>query len=176
MGNTWKIVLATVVIFGAGVITGGMLVSYSNHAKPVRVRRPNELSVPLWPNPRGVIQGRAPELQSALAQQRADFVLGVARELDLTPEQRSRIERIVREGQERTRAIWQKAAPELRREMEEVRESIRAELTPEQRARFEKLLKQHQRRQSEESPAGPRSPRESRPLPLLRPPPAEPNR
>ena len=29
--NTWKIILATLVIFVAGVLTGGLLVSYTDH-------------------------------------------------------------------------------------------------------------------------------------------------
>ena len=34
--NNWKVIFATVVIFGAGVITGGLLVNYVNysHGRP----------------------------------------------------------------------------------------------------------------------------------------------
>ena len=45
--NSWKVILATVVIFGAGVMTGGLLVNYVDHShhpattrpKPHRARR-----------------------------------------------------------------------------------------------------------------------------------------
>jgi hypothetical protein len=30
----WKVILATLVIFGTGVITGGLLVNYTNHTAP----------------------------------------------------------------------------------------------------------------------------------------------
>jgi DNA-binding MarR family transcriptional regulator len=59
----------------------------------------------------------------------------------LTPEQRERIERILKEGQERTRQIWETVAPDMRKELQLVRERIKVELTPEQRRRFEELMK-----------------------------------
>ncbi len=160
MGNTWKIVLATVVIFGAGVVTGGLLVSYSDHAKPTRPKPVARHVVPLWPTPRGLAQGPHPEQQQNLEQQVRDFMRWAGRDLDLTPDQRQRIEGILRDGQERTRATWLKIAPELRRELEQVKAEIRVELTPEQRTKFDELLKQRQRRRPDDQPGQGRGPRE----------------
>lgn len=38
--NSWKIILATVVIFGCGVVTGGLLVNYVERAHPEIRRSP----------------------------------------------------------------------------------------------------------------------------------------
>jgi hypothetical protein len=63
------------------------------------------------------------------------------RRLQLTPEQSERIERIMREGQERVREISSLVTPEIQAELKAVREDIRDTLTPEQRARFEEMLR-----------------------------------
>ncbi len=163
VGNTWKVVLATAVIFGAGVVTGGLLVSYVDRAKPTRPKPVARHVVPLWPAPRGLAQGPHPEQQQNLEQQVRDFMRWAGRDLDLTPEQRQRIEGILRDGQERTRATWMKIAPELRKELEQVKAEIRAELTPDQRAKFDELLKQRQRRRPDDPPNQNRGQRELRP-------------
>ena len=41
--NTWKVILATLVIFVAGVVTGGLLVSYGNASGPVPPFSPLDL-------------------------------------------------------------------------------------------------------------------------------------
>ena len=152
MGNTWKIVFATVVIFAAGVVTGGLLVNHSNRAKLQRGNRPASNRTTWQPDPREVVQRDQRELRPMLEQQRMDFILRVHEELQLTPEQRERIEKIVREGQERSKALWEKAVPELRKNVQEVRDQIRAELKPEQRKKYEQLQKQHQSRPTELTP------------------------
>jgi Spy/CpxP family protein refolding chaperone len=146
MVNTWKIILATVVIFGAGVITGGLLVDHASRAKAKPPR----------------------EFQVSLEQRRIEFLLNATRELKLSPEQRQRIEHLVRESQERTRKLWEQVGPEMRKELAEVREKIREELTPPQRKRFEELMKRQQLRRAEEAPPAGREKREGR-----RPPPGE---
>lgn len=168
MVNTWKIALATVVIFGTGVVTGGLVVSHTDRAKPARPKQPARHTVPLWPGPVGLAQGHSPEVQQNLERQTVEFVLGVGRELALSQEQRERIKQIIHEGQERSRVTWAKIAPELRHEMDEVKARIRAELTPDQRARFEDLLKQRQRRKAEEQQGQGRNQREFRQQPLPR--------
>jgi Spy/CpxP family protein refolding chaperone len=133
--NSWKVILATMVIFGAGVITGGLLVSQTSEAKRPRANRPAGTNAP----PR-VMQNVTPTQI-----QRMEFLVRANRELDLTPEQRQRIERILREGQERTRQLWETISPDVRKEIQLVRERIRVELTPEQRRQFEELMRRPQR-------------------------------
>lgn len=113
----WKVILATIVIFAAGVLAGGLI------AKS------------LAPKP----QLPKPPVPGILSQQR--FQSRLKEKLQLTPEQTNRIDRIFAESNERVRILWGLIGPELQKELQEVRDSIRAELTPEQREKFEQLLK-----------------------------------
>lgn len=171
MVNTWKIVLATVVIFGAGVITGGLLVTHSDRAKLRQLRTRVAAAQPAqWTPPLREFPRRAEkDLQLSLEQRRMEFLLSVTRELRLSPEQRGRIEHLVRESQERTRKLWEQVGPQMRKELAEVKERIREELTPDQRKRFEELMKRQQppRRADEPQPPAARL-REQRRLNALR--------
>ena len=118
------------VIFGAGVITGGLVVKHA--APPVRNRASRGAAAPT--------NAPAPNVVPAQLQ-RMEFLLRVRSELNLTPEQHDRIEKIIREGQEKSRKIWETVAPDMRKELQAVHEKIRVELGPEQRRRFEELLK-----------------------------------
>jgi hypothetical protein len=126
--NSWKVILATMVIFGAGVITGGLLVKNTTQTgslPPPHFARTNQPAVNVTP----------PQML------RLEFLLRAHNELQLTPGQHDRIEKIIREGQERSRKLWEGVAPEMRKELQQVHERIRAELSPKQRAQFEQMLK-----------------------------------
>jgi len=127
--NSWKVILATMVIFGTGVITGGLLVK--NTATSGMARRPN-----------AAVKTNLPPISVSPQQlSRMEFLLRVRKDLDLSPEQHDRIEKIIHEGQERSRKLWETVEPDMRKELQSVHEKIRAELSPEQRRRFEQLLK-----------------------------------
>lgn len=130
--NHWKVILATMVIFAAGVVTGGLLVRQTFSTVEAR---PSAASLPASP---------APAL-SPPQFQRLEFLLRARRELDLTAEQQARIERIIRDGQERSRKLWESVAPDMRKELQAVLDKIRAELTPPQLLHFERLLRQSRR-------------------------------
>jgi Spy/CpxP family protein refolding chaperone len=132
--NSWKVILATMVIFGAGVITGGLLVNQTSDARKPRANRPAAINTTN-------ASGRAMQNNAPAQMQRMEFLVRANRELDLTPEQRQRIERILREGQERTRQLWETISPDMRKELQLVRERIKVELTPEQRRHFEELMR-----------------------------------
>lgn len=173
--NTWKIVLATVVIFGAGVVTGGLLVSHAQRVNARQMRRITNALEAWRPRPAELLRNGWQNPRPLLDQRRLEFVLSVQRQLRLTPEQRMRIEQIVREGQEKTREITESIRPQLREHWAEVNKRIRAELTPEQRERFDELIKQRPwaQRGPEPGPGGaPRIPQplpgQDRPLPPLR--------
>jgi uncharacterized membrane protein len=129
--NNWKVIFATVVIFGAGVITGGLLVNYvqhSNqkpqHAKPaatvaVRAAVTNQPSPPTESN-----KIRPPEILSKQFLQQLDD------SLRLKVEQREAIQKIITEGQNQMRKVVQDSRLE-----------IREVLTPEQRKQFDELVK-----------------------------------
>ena len=115
----WKVILATVVIFAAGALAGGILVK-TLAPKPVAAK---------------------PPVPGILSQQR--FQSRLKEKLELTAEQTNRIDKIFAESNERIRILWGLIGPELQKELQEVRDNIHAELTPEQREKFEQLLKVH---------------------------------
>lgn len=114
----WKVILATIVIFAAGALAGGMLV---------------KTFTPLVPPPN-------PPVPPILSQQR--FQEKLKRELQLTADQTNRIDKIFHESNARIKILWELVGPEMQKERQEVRESIRALLASEQRDKFEQLLKE----------------------------------
>jgi Spy/CpxP family protein refolding chaperone len=127
----WKVILATLVIFGAGVVTGGLLVSHVD-----RVNRVKPKSGKPAPTPSPAV--------NPWNQRSRDLLKRMERELNLTPEQREHIEKIIAESQERTKALWRPIAPQMNKEMLKVREEIREQLTPEQLKKFDDLSKPRQ--------------------------------
>jgi Spy/CpxP family protein refolding chaperone len=141
--NTWKVILATMLIFGTGVVTGGFLVrsveqSQAHHSK----RPPGETRAGQPWSPGGM---------------RLEFLRRVQADLDLTPEQRECIDRILKDSQERTRKLMEPVAPRLREEFQKTKEEFRAVLTPEQLKRFDELSRQQQQH-PQKHPSGQRFP------------------
>jgi Spy/CpxP family protein refolding chaperone len=141
--NSWKVILATVVIFGAGVLTGGLLVNYVDQGCGGIGRFPfgranprSQMDDQGQPHPGELPRPRSPEMW------RKEFIGHLDEALKLTPEQHAAISKIIAEGQERNREIWTNVAPKMHQEMEQVHQRIRAELTPEQQKQFEALIKQ----------------------------------
>jgi hypothetical protein len=176
--NPWKPILAALVIFTTGVITGGLLVSYADHVSQKGRRpalrepsRPATNPGPVANNPRDPqaarplstpIQNRVPRVISE------EFIRRLDTEMELTSGQRTRVREIIAEGQARNKESWDRIAPELRREMAETQKRIREILTPEQRAKFEELMKQSRpasRRAGEEPSQPGNRPRDQRRLP-----------
>jgi hypothetical protein len=126
--NTWKVIFATVVIFGAGVVTGGLLVRYLAIQTPPRSRA--QANRPVQPISAGGL--------------RIEFLRRVERDLNLTAEQREQIDKIITASQERSKKIMEPVTPKIREELQQTREQFRAVLNPEQKIRFDELLKQQQ--------------------------------
>ena len=125
--KSWKAILATLVIFGAGVVTGGLAVKRVQASPP---GRPGSIH------------------------QRAEFMRRVEKRLDLTPVQREQIEAILSESQERTKKAWEQVRPIIRDEFQRVQDRIRGELTPVQEKKFEKLLTESRDHRRQDSPSG----------------------
>ncbi len=123
----WKAILATLVIFSAGAIAGGMWI---------------KMLAPSGPPAKAV-----PPIHS---QQR--FQEKLKRELQLTADQTNRIDKIFHESNARIKILWDLVGPEMQKERQEVHESIRAILGSEQREKFEQLLKQPHRSDPRRSP------------------------
>jgi len=122
--NTWKVILATIVIFAAGAVTGALLVRLSAHPRQ---------------GPGGV---------------RLEFLRRMERDLDLTTEQRERINRILKESQEQTRRIMEPVSPALHTELQRTKEEFRQVLNAEQQTRFDQLLKHPPRGRESHRPTG----------------------
>ena len=84
---------------------------------------------------------------------RIEFLRRMERELELTPGQREPIDRILKEGQERTKKIMDTVEPRRREEFRRIVEEFRTVLTPEQRKRLDALIKQQQQRAREQRKA-----------------------
>jgi Spy/CpxP family protein refolding chaperone len=151
--NTWKVILATMLIFGTGVVTGGLLV---RHSEGTRNRHPQ-------PHPAGAVRPAQPASPGVM---RFDFLRRLERDLDLTRQQREPVDKILKDGQERMKKLMDTVEPRRREEYKKTIEEFRQVLTPEQRARFDELLKQQQQRAREQRKSGP--PRE-RPAPVTPP-------
>ena len=135
------------VIFGTGVVTGGLLVRHAERGRDRRPQRVSDAARPAQPTSAGVM--------------RIEFLRRMERELDLTPEQREPIDKVLKEGQERMKKLMETVEPRRREEFKRTMEEFRAVLTPEQRKRFDELVKQQQQRAREQRKAAP--PRERPP-------------
>jgi hypothetical protein len=130
--NSWKVILATLVIFGSGVVTGGLLVSYAVHTNIGSPPRPG----PAQP------QATNPWLQRA-----RELLRRMDRELNLTPEQHLRIEKLINESADRTKSLWKPIAPLMNKETQRLHRDIRDILDSDQRKQFDEISKQRANQQ-----------------------------
>jgi hypothetical protein len=152
--NYWKVILATVVIFGTGVFTGGLLVNSVQHSHPKNKNRPAAANVETHPpaeprestartnNPANLLRPpRPPEILDE------KFVQQLDDKLQLTSDQRVAIQKIIADGQERNHSIWTNSSAEMRAVVQDVRHRVRETLNAEQQKQFEELMKRVPRRQ-----------------------------
>lgn len=128
--NYWKVILASIVIFGAGVLTGGFLVGHATH-RPIPINRP-----PYRP-PYDTLP---PQMRPGFLN--TNFVQELNDKLDLDQKQREQIRKIIAQAQQNTHDLWKLVAPQFQLVWRDTREQIRDVLTPEQRKEFEMLLRQ----------------------------------
>ena len=134
--NNWKVILATIVIFGAGVVTGGLLVSHVEHSHPKNSKRTDAAVVATNAIPQtnssvllAVKPVRLPEILNKQFLQRLD------EQLHLSGDQREAIQKIIADGQNL-----------MRKTMQDARLEIREQLSPDQRSQFDDLIKHPLRR------------------------------
>jgi hypothetical protein len=135
--NFWKVILATIVIYGAGVMSGGLLVNHvdRSHFRPPHRPEPPVASVNSNSQTNG--QGQAasksprptepPRLPEMLSRQ---FLQQLDEELHLAPEQHEAVQKIITDSQNL-----------MRKTMTDARLEIREQLTPAQRNQFDELVK-----------------------------------
>lgn len=129
-------------IFGTGVVTGGLMV---RHVGGTHNRRPQ-------PHPATAVRPAQPPSPGVM---RIEFLRRLERELDLTKDQREPIDKVLKDGQERMKKLMEGIEPRRREEFKKTIEEFRAVLTPDQRARFDDLLKQQQQRAREQRKPAP---------------------
>lgn len=123
----FKVILVAMVIFGLGVVTGGLIIQRTQAPPPA----PAQQEAP-----------RPPHFGKSDQARRFDFLNCAQKELGLTPEQQVQMELVVSNGQRRMRVIWDEFNPRMQAHYCETREQINEILTPEQQDRFHELMQQ----------------------------------
>ena len=119
--NGTRVILATVVIFLAGGVTGGIVVrTYA----PKVVKR-THVSPPL----------------PISHDRRQEYIAKLDRELELTDEQQVKIEQILAASQKRMKQIWEPFEPQVKEEYRRTRREIFEVLTPEQQVEMKSWRK-----------------------------------
>jgi Spy/CpxP family protein refolding chaperone len=137
--NDWKfiptIMVATVLIFGAGVFTGGMLVDYVKQPHGKSFKR--TAAVPTGTNAALAVatnssSSNAPASKPAKVPEflSKEFLQRLDADLKLTKEQHEAVKKIIEEGQN-----------SVRKAVQDARLEIREALTPAQRQAFDDLVK-----------------------------------
>jgi hypothetical protein len=130
--NNWKVIFATMIIFGAGVVTGGLVVNDIQHSHPKNNARPPvapaegrsaSTNTPSHPGDAGK-PPRPPEVL------RKRFLQQVDKQLDLATDQHEAIQKIINDGQN-----------QMRKTLQDARLELREILRPEQRREFDELVK-----------------------------------
>jgi hypothetical protein len=154
--NHWKPILAAVVIFAAGIVTGSLTLDLRRppSADPATWTRPADPPNPPqsdWssrprdgssrdgpPREGGPREGRERHLE--------ELCNRMERDLGLNPEQRGQIETVIRDTHERVRALVDGIKPNTQAEFEQMEDQIKTVLTPEQIAKFDELAQQRRNR------------------------------
>lgn len=126
--STWKVILATLVIFCTGFFAGVLF--------PRRGPQSFSLKPPLAaPSP-------LPN------ERRIEALRRFTEDLQLTEDQKERIEAHIQESQERTRVLWDLVGPEVQEEFKRLRSDVVQELNPSQRKTFEERSRRYRRERS----------------------------
>jgi hypothetical protein len=134
MVNSLKVIFATLVIFAAGVISGGLMFRQMQGVKAS--------SAP----PAPVV---TTNVAAAVHAQRLDLLKRMSHQLTLSSEQKEHIEKIMQESQEHMKAFRDDLSVKTRDEIKHAREQVRAELSREQRRKFDELLRNRVQRPEE---------------------------
>lgn len=130
--NAWKVILPTLVIFIAGILTGAMLVTFAaRHGMGMDRQTLQRTTLP--PNsqhPMNMMEARM-----------RDLVRRMEKDLELTPEQRQHVETLVTVSQERTRELWKPVAPAFNKEFQHLKTEIRDQLNEDQKSKFDKIFR-----------------------------------
>ena len=129
MVKSWKIIVATLVIYTAGLVTGTFLNDLRSSERP-QVRKD--------PMPRG------PRMH--------DFIQRFGSRLNLTDTQKTNITQILKGSQERMNALMKEMHPKIDAEFSQVNSEIKGHLTEKQATQFEEIMKNRRN----QGPGGPK--------------------
>ena len=129
MVNAWKPILAAVVIFGAGVVTGSFVVD-PGASRPHRA----------FPRERGPRNAEHPP-GSRMEGQLNWLMKRIQRDLKLTDEQVTKVESAFKASREEMKLAFEELRPRMHASTEKLKEKLRGDLTEEQLAKFEKYLR-----------------------------------
>jgi len=132
--NDWKVIFATVVIFGTGVVTGGLLVNYVEHSHPRAAVLHRNANGTGTNTATANSNSNTPAIHIAEILNKPSFLTNLdarltEQKVPLTPEQHKAIEKLINDGQ-----------GQMRKLVQEVNRSIRQELTPDQRRKYDEML------------------------------------
>lgn len=123
----WKVILAAIIIFVAGAATGGAIIHSLPRPQPKKVNN-----------------------QPFNGDHRRSYLQRLDKEVHLTPDQREKVEKILADGQERMKKLWEPIAPKARDEYRRTRQEISEILTPEQREKMKNLRSRWERNKDNE--------------------------
>ena len=129
MVNVWKPILAAVVIFVAGVVTGGFVVN-RDETKPPR-------AFPREHGPRNTEHRPGSRMEGQLEW----LMKRIQRDLQLTDMQVTKVESAFKESREEMKKTWDEMRPRMRASTEKLKDKLRGDLTEEQLEKFEKYLR-----------------------------------
>jgi hypothetical protein len=162
--NFWKPILAAVVIFAAGLVTGGLTLdlrrpsaadpawdvpSESRRSAPDGSQsRSREMSPRDGPPREGPFREGPPRDGSAQGRERHLEALckRMEQDLGLDSVQRDQVEAIIRGTHERVHALVDGVRPQTHAEFQRMEQEIKAVLTPEQAAKFDEIAEQRRQR------------------------------
>ena len=129
MVNAWKPILAAVVIFAAGVVTGNFMVD-RGESKPPR-------AFPREHGPRNAEHRPGSRMEGQLNW----LMKRIQRDLHLNDAQAAKVESAFKASREEMKLCWEEMRPRMRASTEKLKETLRGDLTEEQIAKFEKFLR-----------------------------------
>jgi hypothetical protein len=132
MVKPWQVVLATIGIFLAGLVTGGAIafrgVKVFSDRQKAKQQQQQQLNTQLHP---GTAEQMGPQLIRRIA---------TADELNLAPAQRFRINQIAKTAAEKLARLRRETTLSSLLVIEEMQDEISTQLSPTQRTKFELLL------------------------------------
>ena len=127
MVNYLRVILATVVIFATGALSGYFIA--------------RNATIPSAATPVGSEMLQSTNAPAGWSKSREEIRASLQKELDATDEQMAKVDEILSQSRKRSRDVWQNMKGDMEAELERVKEEIRGVLDEEQATKYEEILK-----------------------------------